>query len=40
MAFIGHKLRQQRKQVVRIESFTYGFAFAFGMALIRLIFAK
>ncbi len=40
MAFIGNNLRRQGKQSVRIESFTYGFAFALGMAFIRLVFAR
>jgi hypothetical protein len=38
MASIGSSLRRRGKKVVEIESFTYGFAFAFGMALIRLLF--
>src|SRR4051812_5407921 len=33
MSLIGLTLRRQGKQTTRIESFTYGFAFAFGMAL-------
>ena len=39
-ALVGSTLRKRGKKVVRLESFGYGFAFAFGMALIRLIFAK
>jgi len=40
MALIGSILRRNNKKVVPIESFGYGFVFAFGMALIRLIFVK
>lgn len=38
MSLIGSILRRQGKRVVQIESFSYGFAFAFGMALIRYFF--
>jgi hypothetical protein len=38
MSLIGSILRRQGKKVVQIESFGYGFAFAFGMALIRYLF--
>jgi hypothetical protein len=40
MAIIGSMLRRQGRETVRIESFTYGFIFAFGMALVRLLFTK
>jgi hypothetical protein len=40
MALIGSVLHHQGKKTTQIESFGYGFAFAFGMALIRLIFAE
>ena len=40
MALVGQALRRQGKESVRIESFSYGFTFALGMAFIRLIFAK
>jgi len=38
MSFIGSTLSRQGKKVTQIESFGYGFAFAFGMALIRYFF--
>jgi hypothetical protein len=38
MSLIGSMLRRQGKKVVQIESFGYGFAFAFGMALVRYFF--
>jgi len=38
MAFVGAQLRRRDREVIRIESFWYGFTFAFGMALIRFIF--
>jgi hypothetical protein len=37
MAFVGSMVRKRGKQITRIESFAYGFAFAFGMALIRYL---
>lgn len=37
---VGHVLRTRGKKVLRIESFGYGFAFAFGMALVRLVFTR
>jgi hypothetical protein len=40
MSFIGSSLRRRGKKVVQIESFGYGFAFAFGMALIRFFFVR
>lgn len=36
----GAILRRGDKKVPRLESFSYGFSFAFGMALVRFIFAK
>ncbi len=39
MSLIGSTLRNRDKRVVQIESFGYGFAFAFGMALVRFFFA-
>jgi len=38
MALFGSMLSRHDRKVVRIESFHYGFAFAFGMALIRYFF--
>jgi hypothetical protein len=38
MALVGFTLRHKGKEPTRIESFTCGFAFAFGLSLIRLIF--
>ncbi|MGB2590254.1 MAG: hypothetical protein WBG02_16195 [Candidatus Acidiferrum sp.] len=38
MSLFGSQLRRQGAKVTRIESFGYGFAFAFGMALIRFLF--
>lgn len=40
MSLIGSTLRKRDKKVVQIESFGYGFAFAFGMAAVRFFFAK
>lgn len=40
MSFMGWEIRRHGKKSVRIESFGYGFLFAFGMAIIRLVFAK
>jgi hypothetical protein len=37
MAFIGSTVRKRGKQITRIESFAYGYAFAFGMALVRYL---
>lgn len=36
----GEILRRQNKKVTRIETFGYGFIFAFGLAFIRFFFAK
>ena len=38
MASLGFILRRRGKRVIAIETFWYGFAFAFGMALVRLLF--
>lgn len=38
MAFIGARLRRRGKATIRIESFFYGFVFAFAMAAVRLGF--
>jgi hypothetical protein len=40
MSLLGAELRRHGKESVRIESFGYGFTFAFGMAIVRLLFAK
>ena len=40
MSTLGSMLRRWEKPVVQIESFWYGFMFAFAMALMRLWFAK
>jgi hypothetical protein len=40
MAGIGWMRRQKGKSVIRLESFAYGFVFAFAMALIRLLFTQ
>lgn len=40
MAAIGYIRRRQGKSVVYLESFSYGFLFAFTMALIRFIFTR
>jgi hypothetical protein len=39
MSLIGSIVGRQGKKVTRIESFGYGFAFAFGIALVRFLFA-
>ena len=39
MSLIGSILSRQGKKVTRIESFGYGFSFAFGIALVRYLFA-
>jgi hypothetical protein len=38
MSQVGIILRRKGKQAVRIESFGYGFTFAFGLAIIRFFF--
>jgi hypothetical protein len=35
---VGSTLRKRDKKTIRIESFGYGFAFAFGMAVIRFLY--
>lgn len=39
MSQIGSILSRQGKNVTRVESFGYGFALAFGIALVRYLFA-
>jgi LytS/YehU family sensor histidine kinase len=40
MSQIGSFLRRKDKTTVRIESFLYGFTFALGIAIIRLVFLQ
>ncbi len=40
MSQIGRFLRSRGKRTVQIESFTYGFAFAFAMAVVRFLSLK
>ena len=40
LSAFGGVLRRQGKKVTPIETFNYGFAFALGMAVVRLFFAK
>jgi hypothetical protein len=40
MSMVGSYLESRDKRVAQIENFGYGFAFAFGMALIRLLFVR
>jgi hypothetical protein len=40
MGFIGRAVRRRGKTPVRIESFAYGFTFAFAMALIRILMVR
>jgi len=40
MSLVGSTLRKRNKKAMQIESFSYGFAFAFGMAIIRFLFTK
>jgi hypothetical protein len=40
MAQVGLLLRRKDQKEVRIESFWYGFTFAFGMALVRFLFVQ
>lgn len=40
MAWIGSALRHRNKKPTQLESFTYGFAFALGMAVVRFFLAK
>jgi hypothetical protein len=39
MSLIGFILRRKGKRAVQLEAFWYGFALAFGMALVRFLFA-
>jgi hypothetical protein len=38
MSMVGSTLQKRNKKAMRIESFGYGFAFAFGMAVIRFLY--
>ena len=38
MACVGWMRRRQGKLVIQLDSFAYGFLFAFGMALVRFLF--
>jgi hypothetical protein len=40
MSRVGTMIRRKGKEPMRIESFGYGFAFALGFAVMRLIFAN
>lgn len=40
MAGLGWIRREKGKSVIQLDSFAYGFVFAFGMALIRLLFTQ
>jgi hypothetical protein len=40
MAATGAILRRRQKTVTQLESFKYGFSFAFGLALVRFLFTK
>jgi len=40
LSLVGSFLRSRDRATTRIESFRYGFAFAFGMAVVRLLFAR
>lgn len=40
MALLGSDLRRRDKLTIRLETFTCGFAFALGMALIRFFYIK
>jgi hypothetical protein len=40
MSLVGSLLQRRSIRTLRIETFAYGFVFAFGMALVRLLFAK
>jgi hypothetical protein len=40
MAATGALLRWRKKTVTRLETFSYGFCFAFGLALMRFFFTK
>jgi hypothetical protein len=40
MWMVGATVRKRNKKSMQIESFGYGFTFAFGMALVRFLFVK
>lgn len=40
MAFRGTQLRKKDKKTIRLDSFAYGFLFAFTFAIIRFCYAK
>lgn len=40
LSLTGALLRKRDKKAMQIESFGYGFVFAFGIALVRFLFAK
>jgi len=40
LSLVGAILRSRDKTTTRIESFRYGFAFAFGIAAVRLLFVR
>ncbi len=40
MSWAGALLRKRDKKTIQIESFGYGFVFAFCIALMRFLFAK
>ena len=40
MSLVGASRQKRSKRVVQLESFSYGFAFAFGMALVRFLFTS
>ncbi len=40
MSILGKIRRRQGKRLIDLDSFLYGFIFAFGMALIRFLFTK
>jgi hypothetical protein len=40
MSQVGTVLRRNGRESVRIESFGYGFAFALGFAIVRLVFVR
>lgn len=40
MALLGSILRRYNKPTVKLETFAYGFLFAFGMTLVRFLFGR
>ena len=40
MSQIGRFLRSRGKRTIQLESFVYGFTFAFAMAVVRLLFVR